>query len=495
MAITRVQLPTLDELRDRYTRDIYRLKAAQGIARPNVAPGSEAYIRGEAVASAVLEVLARQGALQDATMPDAAEDEDLDRLADTWRGITRSPGAGAVGFVVARCTGSITYGNGQECTAKDGTRFAVTETTTTTDGGLIPIRGVDVGKKTNLSEGVELTWTAPPAGSDTLTSVGPGGLSGGHDKEDDGAFRARFLELLRYPAASGTWNDFATWAEDSHGAIEKAFVYPALRGPGTVHVAVAGKATSTGAYSRELNSVYVNLAARAITQKAPAYVDVTTQSVDNYASTNFVMKLTLPGHRADGGPGGGWLDGTSARWPTRNSAATTLGTDPLTSTVLRVSTSEEPVDDARIAVWSNQTKRFHHGRVLSHAVVATSSYNITLYEAIDTDELASGDYVSPDAEAIDKYGETLAMTFATLGPGEKTTSATYLPRSYRRPLSQLAWPSSYTSRDVGTLSASHGEIRHVAVVTPSLPVSTPAVSTTASAPYILTIGKVGFYPA
>lgn len=492
MAITRTELPKLSDLRDRYTRDIYRQLYAAGVSRPNVAQGSEPYIRGEAIASTALEVLAKLAALQDATMPDSAVEDDLDRLAKVWRGLYRSLGAGASGLVVVTCTGTVVYAEGQELTAKDGTRYRVTTTTKATSGDVVQVQGIDVGKATNQAAETVLTWTSPPAGSATTCTVDSGGLAGGVNKDDDARFRQRFLDRLQHPAASGNWGDFARWAEESNGAIQKAFVYCAPKGPGTVHVAVACEPTSTGAYTRECNSTLLNLAARNIVKNMPCYADVTVQSVVN-TGRDFIIECMLPTHRADGGLGGGWLDQASAAWPVTNSVATYLSGDPPTSNTLRVATQEEPVDDAHIAVWSNTSKKFHHAKIKSHAVVSGTIYDCSLYEAIDTADLASGDYVSPDAEKMDDYGATMAATFASIGPGEKTASALLLPRSYRRPLTVQGWPSSYTSRDVGKLSLTHSEIAHVTVHAPALPSTTTAAATAGAAPKIMRLGRLAFY--
>ena len=498
MAETRVSIPTLESLRDKFLNDIKRLKIRAGITRPNVAPGSESYIKGEAVASSVLELHAKLAALQDAQMPDSAVEDDLDRLADVWKGLKRSSGAGATGNVKASCTGTVTYTEGLQGTSPDGLRYQIVVTTKATNGTKLPIEGVDTGTRTNKGEGTVITWTSPPSGSAATAKVDAGGLTGGKDADTDATFRARLLDALRHPAESGSWAHYAKWAEESNAAIQKAWVYPALQGPGTVHVAIAQESDPDTYYSRECSAALVQVANLAIVENHPEHADITITTV-NDTDLDMVIQLSLPAAKADGGLGGGWVDATSTRWPsvgTTPTYATRLAAAPISATVLRVTTYSAPNNDAYIAIWSNSKKKFEHGRIKSSSLVSGTTYDITLYSAVDTGILSSGDYISPDAEKIDDYGATLAETFAALGPGEKTSDSDILPRGYRHPLTTESWSHQFTSRHVGELSMDHDEIAHVTVTVPtSLPAAASVASSVASAPNILVLGKLAFYPS
>jgi len=496
MAITRAELPSLNDLRDRYLRDIRRLKMAAGVDRPNISPGSEAYIRGEAIASATLEILAKLAAVQDATMPDSAVEDDLDRLASVWRGITRSVGAGATGNVTVSCTGSVTYVEGQECTSPDGLRYAVVITTTTVNGGSVPIAGIDVGKETDKDPDTEMTWTSPPSGSADTALVATGGLSGGQDPDNDSRLRKRLETSLRHPLGSGSWGDYANWAEGASPAVQAAFVYPAVQGPCTVHVAIAVEATEDNNYSREASSALVQLVDRAIVAKSPEHADVTVQSVDN-ESLNLVMQLSLPAHRTDGGPGGGWLNKSSERWPAIGASPyiTYVTTAPSVSNVLRMFTFSEPTNGAYIVVWNSVKKKWLHARIASHSLVSGTTYDVTLYSAVDINDLSGNEPVCPDAENMDNYAKTIAESCGKLGPGEKTADTDYLPRSYRHPLSYESWPNSYTARDVSALTNNYPEISHVTVNSPTLPDAASTASSAGAAPYIQVLGTLAFYPS
>lgn len=499
MAETRMTLPTLEQLRDAYINDVRRLKVRAGIVRPNVAEGSETWVRGEAVAATALTIMAREVALQDATMPDSATGDDLTRLAMVWRGIERSNGAGASGNVTASCTGTVVYSIGQQCTSQDGLRYEVTTTTIATTGTAIPVRAIDTGSRTDKAAGTVLTWSSPPIGSDTTCVVGASGLTNGADADTDAKLRQRLQDALRHPAASGSWSHYAQWAEEASAAVEKAFVYCAPQGPGTVHVAVTVEADADNAYTREANATLLNEVALAIVAESPEHADVLTTTVTD-VDTTVVLRITAPEHRADGGLGGGWVDPVAFRWPNYYSSggyyATRLTVAPSIGTVIRVDVLDPlnlPIAESHIAIWSTSQKKFYHSRVKSSTNVAGNVYDVVLYDAIDTTAIASGDYVSPDLERIDDYGALLASVFAGLGPGELTSSASLLPRAYRHPLQQEAWNSSFTSVHVGKLSIDYPEVTHVSVITPSLPASPAVASAVTNPPNILVLGKFAIY--
>jgi len=492
MAITRFTLPSQNDLVNRYCQDVSRLKRRAGITRPNVAPGSETYIKAEAISAAALQIYAREMALQDAAMPDTATADDLDRSALVWQGLTRSSGAGAAGNVVASCAGVVVYSVGLEATSPDGLRYKVQTTTVANNGDPIPVIGIDTGKRTEKTAGTIMTWTAPPAGSNTTALVDATGLNNGADAEDDAALRKRYQNALRYPASSGSWAHYQSWAMASSIGIEEAWVYPAVRGPATVDVAITVAATADNAYSRHASSTLINAAALAMVTQSPEHADLLTTTVANLP-TNLIVKLRLPLPYLDGGAGGGWVDQTAVRWPavgTTPNFATYVSLAPTTPTVLRVQTWSAPIANAHIAIWSILNKSFVHARILSSSAIGAGVYDLTLYDPIDITAITINDYVSPDAEAIDDYGRVFAEAFATLGPGEKTATVALLPRSLRHPLNTAESPSSLTSANVFAISQLRPEVANMVVVYPT---SLPVACAVADPPNILTLGKLAIY--
>lgn len=491
MAITRLDVPSIATLRQEYCDDVRRLKQRAGISQPNVAPGSESYIRGEAVAAITQQIMAREVALSDATMPDSATGDDLSRLALVWRGLGRSSGSGAAGNVVVSTSGAVVFPKDAECRTQDGLRYEVVVSTLANDGGLVPIIGVDVGKRTEKAEGTILTWTSPPAGSDSTCEVGSGGLTNGADPDDDPRLRRRFQDALRHPAHSGTWAHYAEWAEEN-AAVQKAFVYPARRGPSTVDVAICVEPAAETYYSRQASAALTNAVGLTVVGSDPEHADVLTQSVAD-EDLNLYLRATIPLPVADGGSGGGWIDELAIRWPVYVSATCThLEAAPSSPTAIQVDTvagGNVPVVNGHIAIWSRSTRKFVHARIATVTLSAGFIYNLTLLDSVDTSILQSGDYISPDADRLDDYATTMIAQFAALGPGEETANATLLPRSYRHPLVGESWPCSLTSVQIGSLSAEHPEITHVSPIAPSLPAS----PTTASPPNLLRLGKFAIH--
>lgn len=490
MAITRLEIPSVDTLRNSYCNDIRRMKVKAGVANPNVAPGSETYIRGEAISSVAIDIIAKNAALQDATMPDSAVGEDLLRWGRVNRGIEPSAGAGAQGNVVVTTTGPTVFAQGTECRSKSGVRYQVVTSTAASNGDSVPVAGVDVGVRTNQIEGTELTWTAPPSASAMTCKVGTGGLTNGIDADNDARYRRRVQDAIRHPAASGSWAHYAQWAEQN-ASVEKAFVYPAINGPATVSVAISCTPTEDNNYSRQASAALVAQVAMNIVNNDPEYADVTTASVVDYP-TNTTILMTIPLPIEDGGTGGGWIDGASTHWPQYTTGAVALTAAPISTKVFRcdvLNISNIPIVNANFAIWSSTARKFLHAKVKSVTLIAATTYEITTYAPLDTSLIVSGDYISPDAEKLDDYAATIRQQFAALGPGEGTSAVAKLPRSLRHPAVKEDWPSSLTSVNIGQLSVAHPEITHVALRAPTLP-ATPAV---AWPPYTLNIGKLALY--
>lgn len=500
MAITRVELPTIAGLATDWCEDVKRLKIRAGIANPNVAPGSETAVTGEATASLAFQLHAEIAATQDATMADSAVGDDLTRLAKIQRDMDPRLGAGAQGNVEVSCTGAVTYPKDLECRAADGLRYKVVTSMARTNGQPLPVIGIDTGARTNKLPAVIMTWSSPPAGSATTAVVDASGLNNGIDPDNDERLRARLLDSIRHPGASGSWAHYVEWAE-ANMAVEKAFCVPAPSGPGTVRVVytiTASKDNTTGAYTREGSVALTNAVALNVVAQDPEHADVVTTTVSDSA-VDVNLRIKCPLAVEDGGPGGGWLDGLSKRWPDPVSpytSATRLNAAPTTPTVIQVDIlagGSVPKLDAHIAIWSNSAKKFVHARVLSNSFVGGTTYTLTLYEPIDTSILTTDDAISPDSESLDDYGATLAAQFGSLGPGELTTDALLLPRSARHPITTESWNSMFTSVHVGALSIEHPEITHVTCDLPTLPAMPGAAATVNDPPGILVLGRLAIY--
>ena len=502
MTITRLTVPSIDELRDRYVADVRRLKIRAGVANPNVAPGSESYIKGQAVAAAVQLVMARDAALQDAQMGDAAVGDDIKRLCTT-ENIPISLGAGAVGYVLASCSGGTAYPTGTQCKTADGLRYSVATTTVANDGDPIPIVGIDVGTRTNKPAGTSVQWSSPPVGSDAYAVVDTSGLRFGVDADTDTTLQNKWIERKRHPPRGGNWAQVAEDAQKGSASIEKAFVYQAAYGPSTMHVAITVAALQANAYSRVADPILLLAGAQSVVAAHPEHADLALTTVADW-DISMILKLSLPEPKGVGGVGGGWVDASGSRWPASLNAASphavALAATPSNPRQILVTSDVEPVDDAHIAIWSDSEKEFVRAQIASHS--GTGPYTVNLYSAIDPTKFTSGDWIMADCEHVAEYAKTLAGSFAKLGPGQKTTSVLRLPRSYRKPKVQESWPCDVSSTTTDRLSTTHGEIGHVAfyrgfdtvsTTYTALPVACPVNSMIDAPPYCLRLGKLAFY--
>ena len=134
--------------------------------------------------------------------------------------------------------------------------------------------------------------------SATLTEL----LDAGTDEEDTEAFRGRYLELLRKPAASGNAQDYYNWAMSVTG-VGAAKVYPLASGPGTVKVVItsAEKKAASAELVREtqeyIDSVRPVGAAVTVASAAELPVNVTAKisigKGENSASVSSKFQLAL----------------------------------------------------------------------------------------------------------------------------------------------------------------------------------------------------------
>jgi len=178
---------------------------------------------------------------------DLATTEYLERAASIW-GLTRLASVKAAGTVTV--TGSVgsTIASGSELTRSDGERFVTTGISVVIPGGgsaSLTVEAVDGGEDGNTGAGQTLTFSSPPSGVSSETTVDSTGLVGGVDEETDEQLRTRLLARLQAPPHGGTAIDYVNWAlgyitdETLAGTypfsgITRAWCFPLWNGDGTV---------------------------------------------------------------------------------------------------------------------------------------------------------------------------------------------------------------------------------------------------------------------
>lgn len=464
---------------------LIRRGVAPDVATREIATGTQNQTQFRAYAEMMGQVYANERAVEDAQMPDSAIGEDLDRLC-AQRGLARLPGSGAAGDVVVTCSGVATYGAGQELLSKKGKRYRVVLSTTAGNGDPVGIIGLDVGKATNLAAGEVLTWVSPPGSSAATCVVGIAGLTNGQEQDTDARLRERLLKNLQNPPGAGNWSQLRQWAEEASAGVEAAYVYPAVHGPGTVHVAVTVAGAPDNNYSRAAPSALVDEVRNRVLADYPQPADVYVSGCAHQVAS-VAIKLSLPDPATSGGPGGGWVDATP--WPPGPCAVTAV----VTASRFTVNTLVTPVVGASIAFWDPSAMIFRHCKVIAYSG-SSSSYTITVddaFPAVGIDAL-----VSPDAEQIDVYGRVMCEQFARLGPGHRTFNT---GRSQRHPYVSSDDPAKINGTLLSPLPSAQPEIVSASFLwvngssTTNPDLIPTAVTAHDTAPNIWRLTHVGFY--
>ncbi|WP_296201452.1 baseplate J/gp47 family protein [uncultured Hyphomicrobium sp.] len=164
-----------------------------------------------------------------------ADGDELDNHGKPY-GMTRNAATAAHGEVILTGTVGATLPSGTKVSRSDGSLFSLRDTVTIrADGTATAYIIADVpGAEGNTTTFAELAMTEA-TGNITNAEVGPGGIGGGSDVEDDESFRARLLFRLRNPPRGGAAHDYVAWALAISG-VTRVWVDPMAYGPGTVGV-------------------------------------------------------------------------------------------------------------------------------------------------------------------------------------------------------------------------------------------------------------------
>lgn len=225
-------VPDINEIRDQQLRDIKNALPGENI---DTGTDSDYCIRAMAVAGAVDGLYAYQAWIIRQIFADTADPEFLELHCRT-RGVYRKNATTATGLAVITGTEGKTLAAGAEIRAE-----GVSVTTTAdcvideTGAASVAVRCVESGAAGDTNVATMAALVSPPEGISSAVTVGV--LSGGTDTEDDASLLARYLEVVRRPAAGGNKYDFKRWALEVDG-VTAAYVAPLRRGLGTVDIAI-----------------------------------------------------------------------------------------------------------------------------------------------------------------------------------------------------------------------------------------------------------------
>jgi len=489
----------VQELVDRYLRDVRLAATSEGLDEPPTQVGTDFWLTANGVANMCLlgfYNIARAEASQNVL---TAEGDDLDHIREGY-GLPEVPGAPATGNLVVNVTGATTITDGQVFLYPNGVSGTVVGTyVNPADGSEVAVTASESGTKTNLKAGSKVRFVSPPINVISEATVSQGKpLTGGTEDESDDRKRERILNVLRNKPAGGNWAQLRQIALDELASLSDCYVMPALGGPGSVKIVpVKDFDTDNNDYSRAASTAALAVVRAAIQNELSAGIEAVVQAAADEPA-DITIKVTIPESSQAGGNGQGWTD--EHPWPSlevadagRVTVVSAATPDVLT---LSANTADEPVNGlTQIAWWSSADRKFRKAMVISFSG-APGAWVVTLDRPLTDSTGASpqtGDYISPAAQNLEGYGKAWVEIFRSLGTGENTADTARLPRARRHPYVAVEDPSSITNSALATLVAKYPEITDYEFGYRSA--SSPTVpSLTATSPNILIPRRFGVYP-
>lgn len=484
-------LPTFtrEALIAKYCRD-YKFRNPDA----NTGPGSQAYFDAAQLVDLVMPIYAEAnnigaGRLTPTQLEDEAESMGLPR---------RLAATGANGYVIAQAAaGGATVRRGAELRHDaTSTRAECLATALYQNGALIPIKCKDTGAGTNLAAGTVFKWVAPPPGLKATAIVFEdaegNGLTGGAPEETDDGIEARVRYEKANPAVAGNAAAYVKTMQETAGvAVEAAWAFPCIQGPGGNAVLFTVRPTGPGENripsALTVSQVVTNLAAVFPGDDNIIATTITPQITD--------VTLRVRWKRS----AAGWADANP--WPLWSATDPVLVSAVVDALVFSVTTTASspvpPIAGRSIALWDRAERVFRKKRILS--VSGANPWEIT----VDTAAAASdttfvpfvGQRVSPWADDMLDVAAALVAHFDTLGPGEQADNYFDLGgvRERRTPPSTGdLYPKDLDANAVVALQ----EVPSVSsadILDPPLPFE-PNIGIRAVASYMLTLGELHVFP-
>lgn len=490
-------IKTQTQVRDDILRTIANGLRARGISNPNVGPASDFFATATGLATECATAQANSALSVELNMPDTAVGDALDRWLNRF-GIPRQPASKSTGRGTFVSTAAATVVSGTQLIGPNNARFEVITTGVYSSGDTIDLRSLSTGTITNLSAGTVLRWVTTPAYASPTMALDANGTTGGADAEDDDTARARLLDYMADPPGSGNASQVAKTAEAYGAAIEKAFVYPAANGPGTMHVALVGPAASSITRSREVAAANVTAVTALVVGAHPEYVEiVVTSVVDSPADVSVLLQLPTTSSAGANGSNG-WLDAVPfpavASLGTKYASVTTVTT---TTDITIANCAAIPTVGQTICYVDRTTFTLRTAKILtnpSNGGGGPYSCRVTLDTPLTN--IATGDFIFPGAANGQAYLDALLGAFARLGAGEKISVAGLLPFAYRRPRYFESWDYTLGAKVLRAMTDAGEEVLDASWGYQNGGTTTPAEpAAITSGPKVFTPRKLAWYPA
>lgn len=488
--------PDRDELRADYLRDVaFYSDGAQAVGE-----GTQPWIDGSVVADQLVPVYLR--------IRDSGDNLVLTRAtgtaAEDWaesRGLPRRLAAtGAQGFVqITASVGGTTIFAGDELkVTTTGLRFACAATATYLDGALVPVAAVDVGPVTNLAPGTVLTWTAPRPGCGSTAVVWEdadgNGLTGGRSEETDEEIVARVISAGADPAASGNAAEYARLVKSTPGvAVQQAFVYPAILGPGTTGLTFTLAPSAPG--GDRIPSVAQLAQVEAWLQNQVPHDDQFFVCTLTSSPVDVAIRVAWQTGVDD------WVD--VVPWPpyyAGNSAITVTAATSATAFTLgrasgNYSGAVAPLVGQTIAFFDAVGRAFVRKRILSFT--GTGPWVIAVEPTNNVSDLtfvpAVGQRAMPWSASLELVVPPILSAFDTLGPGEQVASFFDAGSRQRRfPPPPKTWPASVGARLINGVQ-DLDNVADASLLEPTTPLACPVGSPGVTS-YLLQFRSLSVFP-
>lgn len=474
-----------------------RLAAEDAGFTAPIEPGSDNDIIATAVSNIGLLLFQNVNSAEAAHDVLNATGEDLEQIRIA-EGLAEVAASGSHGKITITVSGSTTIANGTALTLPNGLAATVVGTyVNPQDQDEIDVESVDVGSNTNFPAGAVVRFDVAPTNvsEDAVVSESQP-LTGGTDSETDSRKRDRILNARRNRPGGGNWGQVRQWGLDASGGTQDIYVNPALGGPGSMKATPIRKFdVKNNDYSRVMSDAETQIVRSYIQGKMPEPMEVVITAVAD-ESVDVAIEVTLPDSAQSGGNGQGWVD--VAPWPPSNTttAVTITVVQPENNDVTTdAGTSTSPVaGQTHIAWWSSADRKFYT-RLVTSVSGSAGAWRVLL-DAPLLDSTGAGpqvgDYVSPAALNLTKYGDQWVSLLGEFGPGENTTDTGRLPRAKRHPYVTDEDPTSITNTTLAQWSRPFPEIAAFALhyankTSPTVPANV------ATAPNVLVPRRFAIY--
>jgi uncharacterized phage protein gp47/JayE len=451
-----------DEIAENYRRDV-RIRNPNALTGPGTQPDLDA----RTFADGQVPLYNDATLIANAINEDEATGEGLERVA-TRLGLGDSPrtaAVGATGFVTvdAAISGGNILAGDQLTEPNSGLKYECTLTKLYADGEQAPIKGTDTGPLTNQDVGVVLQWDNPRPGigpNATVATDSQGeGLTGGSDEETDAQLRNRIKDRRANPAASGNDAEIQDLAEDklTGVAVEKAFTYPAILGPGstglTFTVRPAGLGRDRKPSAAQLTAVESYVIGQLPADDSVFMLAMLQQLVDIVLSVEFAAGAagftddpTWPPYQASlAGPGAVIISAAT------DALNFTIATDDADYTGMA-----QPIIGQALAVWDTTTDPPAFRKKVIQSFTGTGAWVVVVEDANAASDTTYvpvvGQRVMPWSDSLEDLVDPVLRYFDALGPGENTSVTFRDGRRQRRTPrpTQLLYPNEITNNLIAT---------------------------------------------